>query len=208
MSSGSQYFEGSPNAPSRPKAIELTLPDVYLSLETDRGVFSADRVDPGSAILLRHHPPIPTSARSILDLGCGYGTIALTAAKRAPNAQIVGVDVNARAIDLARRNGETNECANASFLLANDLASEGSPISSDSTFDLILSNPPIRIGKTALHELLTQWLDRLSPTGRAWMVVQKHLGADSLATWLTSQGWETTRLTSQRAFRVLEVLPR
>ncbi|NNE72542.1 MAG: methyltransferase, partial [Acidimicrobiales bacterium] len=78
----------------------------------------------------------------------------------------------------------------------------------DLTFDLIWSNPPIRIGKAALRDLLTRWLDRLTPAGTAVLVVQKHLGSDSLQTWLNEQGWATERLGSRMGYRLLAVQPR
>jgi 16S rRNA (guanine1207-N2)-methyltransferase len=193
----SQYFQTEPTVQSKPRSIELVLPDVYLNLTTDTGVFSGERVDGGSRYLMQGHPPIPSHATTILDLGCGYGPIGLAAAKRAPAAQVWGIDVNARAVRLASMNAEANAITNARFTLTSDLPS-------DLSFDLILSNPPIRIGKSALHELLTTWLDRLSPGGVAWMVVQKHLGSDSLASWLSEQGWETTRLGSRKGFRILQ----
>lgn len=202
--SAGHYFENSPNAPSNRREIEVVLPDVYLSLTTDSGVFAAGALDKGTRYLLRSLPDLallPSSPRSILDLGCGYGPIALTMAKRVPDASVFGVDVNNRALDLAAENAQGNDITNATF---------GSPdaIDPEQKFDLIVSNPPIRIGKAALHELLTLWLDRLTRTGRAWMVVQKHLGSDSLATWLTEQGWETTRVGSRKGFRILEAHPR
>ncbi len=199
--SDSQYFDAAPTAASNPRTIELVLPDVFLTLGTDSGVFSNQKVDSGSRYLLQAHPPIPEPSEHILDLGCGYGPIALTAAKRAPDAEVWGVDVNTRALDLARANAEANNIANARFGTADEV-----PV--DVGFDLIISNPPIRIGKQALHELLETWLDRLTPTGRAWMVVQKHLGSDSLTTWLTENGWATTKLGSRKGFRILETLPR
>ena len=199
--SDSQYFDAAPTAASNPRTIELVLPDVFLTLGTDSGVFSNQKVDSGSRYLLQAHPPIPEPSENILDLGCGYGPIALTAAKRAPDAEVWGVDVNTRALDLARANAEANNIANARFGTADEV-----PV--DVGFDLIISNPPIRIGKQALHELLETWLDRLTPTGRAWMVVQKHLGSDSLTTWLTENGWATTKLGSRKGFRILETLPR
>jgi 16S rRNA (guanine1207-N2)-methyltransferase len=112
-----------------------------------------------------------------------------------------GVDVNERAIDLANANASRNDIPNAKFVTAPEIPSEV-------RFDLILSNPPIRIGKPSLHELLGTWLDRLTPDGRAWLVVQKHLGSDSLADWLNASGWETTRLSSRKGYRLLEVLAR
>lgn len=200
-SGNSQYFDADPSATSNPRTLELVLPDVFLTLNTDSGVFSAAGVDKGTRYLLQEHPEIPSGTNTILDLGCGYGPIALSAAKRAADADVWGVDVNNRALGLARSNAETNDIANVQFGTADELPP-------DLSFDLILSNPPIRIGKQALHELLTTWLDRLTPKGRAWMVVQKHLGSDSLADWLTSNGWATTRLGSRKGFRILETQAR
>ena len=200
-STESHYFDESPSVKSKRQQIELVLPDVFLTLTTDAGVFSAGQVDKGTRYLLKDLPTLdslPADPSSILDLGCGYGPIGLTMAKRAPEAALWGVDVNQRAVDLANENAVANEVPNATFLLNDEL-------DPDVRFDLIVSNPPIRIGKRALHELLALWLDRLTPTGRAWLVVQKHLGSDSLATWMTEQGWATTRLGSRKGFRILEV---
>lgn len=191
------YFAPDPDVASQPRDIELVLPDVYLKLTTDRGVFSGEKVDPGTRYLLQTHPPIEGTTTSILDLGCGYGPIGLVAAKRAPQANVWGVDVNSRAIALANQNARANDITNARFGLADD-------IPADLTFDLLLSNPPIRIGKQALHELLSIWFERVTPGGRAWMVVQKHLGSDSLATWLNNQGWPTSKLGSRKGYRILE----
>ena len=194
----SHYFTAEPTSTSRLNVIELVLPDVYLSLTTDSGVFSASRIDSGTRYLLQEHPPIDPATSNILDLGCGYGPIGLAAAIRAPSAQIWGLDVNTRALQLARHNAVSNSISNVVFTTATG-------IPPDIEFDLIISNPPIRIGKGALHELLRTWLERLTPDGKAWLVVQKHLGSDSLATWLTSQGWTTDRLGSRKGFRLLEV---
>lgn len=201
---GSHYFERTPSVASAPRTVELVLPDAFLELTTDTGVFAANGVDKATRYLLREHPPfssLPAPPASILDLGCGYGPIALAAAKRAPEAAVWGVDVNERALALATGNAAANSIENARFGTAADVPSE-------LRFDLLVSNPPIRIGKAALRDLLTTWLDRLEPNGRAWMVVQKHLGSDSLASWLTDNGWTTTRLGSRSGFRILETLPR
>lgn len=192
-----QYFDADPVVASSPKTIEFVLPDVYLSLHTDTGVFSGDKVDAGTRYLLQEHPPISEETRTILDLGCGYGAIALTAATRAPHATVWGIDVNNRALALAKKNAAAHDLTNVHFGAADE-------VPADMAFDLILSNPPIRIGKAALHELLTTWLARLTPTGMAWMVVQKHLGSDSLAAWLTNHGTPTARLGSRKGFRLLE----
>lgn len=194
------YFSETPSVASDPRTVELTLPDVHLALATDSGVFSAGRIDPGTRFLLRHmadHPP-PGEPTSILDLGCGYGAIALATARRHPEAIVHGIDVNERALDLARRNAERNDVDNARFSTPDDVA--------DGTeFDLIVSNPPIRVGKRALHDLLERWFGRLRPHGVALLVVQKHLGSDSLAVWLTDRGWPTRRLASRSGYRILEV---
>jgi 16S rRNA (guanine1207-N2)-methyltransferase len=166
-------------------------------LRTDRGVFSGDRVDPGTLALLRKAPP-PPDAGHLLDLGCGYGPIAVTLAIQAPEATVWAVDVNQRALALVEENA-------AALQLPNIRAARPQDVPNEVRFAGVWSNPPIRIGKAALHELLLSWLARLAPGGRAWLVVQKHLGGDSLAAWLTGQGYPTTRLASKSAYRVLEV---
>jgi 16S rRNA (guanine1207-N2)-methyltransferase len=193
---GEHYFAERPGTSSRPGAVDLVLPDLHLRLETDRGMFSPDRIDLGTRILLETVPSPPAHG-DLLDLGCGYGPIALTMASRSPSARVYGIDVNQRALEVARRNATTAGLDNVSFMPAEQL-------SPDVRFTAIWSNPPIRIGKDALHELLLTWLPRLAPGGRMVMVVGKHLGGDSLQRWLTEQGWPTERLASSKGFRVLE----
>nr|WP_249419907.1 methyltransferase [Rhabdothermincola salaria] len=176
-----------------------------LSLTTDAGVFSGDRVDPGTRLLLQQAPPPPAEGH-LLDLGCGYGPMAVTLARRSPRAEVWAVDVNERAVALCRENAAANDVR----VRAVTVDAEGSPPEAGPTFpafDLIWSNPPIRIGKVALHALLRTWLTRLAPDGRAVLVVQRHLGADSLAAWLTAQGWPTERLASRAGYRLLSVTP-
>lgn len=198
MAGTSQYFEPDPNVASRPRTVELVLPDMTLQLRTDRGVFSAASVDPGTKLLLLEGARPPPGARNLLDLGCGYGPIALALARRAPDATVWAVDVNRRALDLCATNAEANGVQNVRTVEAGD-------VPDDIRFDGIWSNPPIRIGKAALHELLLRWLSRLDVNAAAWLVVQKHLGSDSLASWLTEQGWTATRRVSRSGYRVLEV---
>ncbi|WP_343233400.1 methyltransferase [Streptomonospora sp. PA3] len=205
------YFAADPAAASRPGSVDLVLPDVHLRLATDRGVFSADRVDLGTRVLLESVPPPPARGR-LLDLGCGYGPIALAMAARAPDAAVLGVDVNARALELAQRNAAENGLYNVDFQL---VEADGSPAPAASApappgpgatgpFDALWSNPPIRIGKPALHALLRTWLSRLSPGGRAHLVVQRNLGADSLHRWLEQEARLATERTASRAgYRVL-----
>ncbi|CAL9340549.1 Ribosomal RNA small subunit methyltransferase C [Nocardiopsis dassonvillei] len=200
------YFDSDPDAASRPSTADLVLPDLHLRLHTDRGVFSPDKVDLGTRVLLESVPAPPARGR-LLDVGCGYGPIALTLASRAPGAQVLGVDVNSRAVGLARRNAAEHGLGNARFAA---VTPGGEPAEDDAPdlsgpFDAIWSNPPIRIGKDALHTLLRVWLGRLSEQGTAHLVVQRHLGADSLHTWLRAQGFPTERVASRAGFRVLAV---
>jgi 16S rRNA (guanine1207-N2)-methyltransferase len=197
---GEHYFAERPGAASRPATVDLVLPDLHLRLETDRGMFSPDRIDPGTRILLET-VPAPPPAGNLLDLGCGYGAIALTMAFRAPLARVFGVDVNERALEAARRNASAAGLDIVRFVRTEAL-------DAGLRFAAIWSNPPIRIGKPALHELLSTWLSRLTPEGTAHLVVQKHLGSDSLQRWLNERGWPTERIASRSAFRVLAVAAR
>jgi 16S rRNA (guanine1207-N2)-methyltransferase len=196
----SQYFDETPASGSDPSHTTLDVAGRSLVLSTDHGVFSRDQVDLGTMVLLRKAPAPPETGR-LLDLGCGYGPIALSLAAQSPDAEVWAVDVNERALTLTMRNAVANSCANVVTAHPDDV-----PV--DLRFDAIYSNPPIRVGKEALHDLLSRWLDRLTPTGRAYLVVQRHLGSDSLATWLVHEGYPTARIASSKGYRVLQVLPR
>ncbi|GLW06944.1 16S RNA G1207 methylase RsmC [Microtetraspora sp. NBRC 13810] len=191
------YFEERPQAVSRPGAVMLVLPDLHLRLETDSGVFSPGRVDPGTRILLESVPPPPAEG-DLLDLGCGYGPVALTMATRAPGATVWAVDVNRRSLELCGRNAAAAALDKVRPVHADEVPPQV-------RFKAIWSNPPIRIGKAALHEMLGRWLSRLTPDGCAYLVVQKHLGSDSLQRWLGEQGWPTSRVASRSAYRILKV---
>jgi 16S rRNA (guanine1207-N2)-methyltransferase len=202
-SSRPHYFEARPQAPSERRTVELVLPDLTVPLVTDRAVFSGDRVDPGTRHLLLDVPPPPPGTRHALDLGCGYGPVAVTLAHRAPGAMVWAVDVNERAVELCRTNAPPTVGAS----VVTDERPFGD-VPDHVELDLIWSNPPVRIGKPALHALLARWLDRLAPTGRAWLVVQKHLGSDTLQHWLDGQGWHSERVSSRAGYRLLAVDPR
>lgn len=191
------YFEPDPSVRSEPVLVDVVLPEVALTLETDRGVFSRGRLDTGTSLLLRTPLPI-ARAGALLDLGCGTGAIALAMASRAPDAQVWAIDVNARARELTARNAARNGLGNVRVVSPEE-------VPGDVTFATIWSNPPIRIGKPALHELLGTWLARLAPDGTAALVVQKHLGADSLQRWLEGQGYPTRRVAARAGYRVLAV---
>jgi 16S rRNA (guanine1207-N2)-methyltransferase len=189
------YFDERPDVPSEERVVEVLLPDVSFRLVTDAGVFSHGRLDRGTALLL-HTAPAPPATGDLLDLGCGAGPIAITMALRAPEATVWAVDVNARARALCERNAAAAGVTNVRVCHPDEVDPEV-------RFAAIWSNPPIRIGKAALHELLQRWLGRLAPEGEAILVVQKHLGADSLATWLSAEAFPTERLASRSGFRIL-----
>jgi len=191
------YFDPSPRVGTRPSSVQLALPDRTFQLATDRGVFSAERVDAGTKYLLLEAPDPPPSG-SFVDLGCGYGPIACTLAARAPQAEVWAVDVNDRSLALCQANAAAHD-------LTNVTVARPDAVPGDLVVDLIWSNPPIRIGKAALHGLLTTWLSRLAPEGLAVLVVQKHLGADSLQRWLSDEGWIVARRGSRAGYRLLEV---
>ena len=193
------YFDSEPTTASQPAEVVWSLPDGPLTIVTDRGVFGHGRVDTGTKLLLLSTPPPPPMG-DLLDLGCGAGPIALTMARRAPRATVWAVDVNRRARELTARNAAANGIDNVRVVAPDE-------IPADLQFAAIWSNPPIRIGKEALHDQLHTWLARLARGAAAHLVVQKHLGADSLQRWLVDQGFPTDRVATGAGFRVLRVLP-
>ena len=182
---------------SKPRKVHLHVRELALELQADRGVFGSRGVDLGTLVLLREAPPPPTRG-DILDLGSGYGPIAIFLARQAPHARVWAVDVNQRALELTRTNA-------AGAAVPNVTTATPDQVPEDVRFDAIYSNPPVRVGKAALHELLLTWLRRLRPDGRAYLVVQRNLGADSLATWLKEEGYAVQRLKSKKGYRILQV---
>lgn len=192
----SHYFDD-PTVTSDPVVVDVTLPDTAFTMETDTGVFSRGHVDAGTSLLLRSDPPLASSG-DLLDLGSGSGAMALTMARRSPGATVWAVDVNTRARELCARNAKRNG-------LGNICVAHPHEVPDDIGFSTIWSNPPIRIGKSALHDLLLVWLGRLTTDGSATLVVQKHLGADSLQRWLGGHGFPAERIASKSGFRLLRI---
>jgi 16S rRNA (guanine1207-N2)-methyltransferase len=191
------YFSADPAVPFRRQPVRAEVWGHSLELMSGSGVFAQGRLDVGTAVLFRETTP-PATGRTFLDLGCGYGVIAAALAVTRPDAEVWAVDVNERALLLTREN--------AGSLGVGDQVHAATPdqVPADQRFDEIWSNPPIRIGKEALHALLLTWLPRLAPGGRAVLVVGKNLGADSLQRWLVERGYPTVRHASAKGFRVLE----
>ncbi|MFC7488123.1 class I SAM-dependent methyltransferase [Knoellia sp. CPCC 206453] len=196
--SGDHYFTASPASPDERRPLPVTLAGRNVTVEVAPGIFSPGGVDKGTAVLFEEVPDPPPSGR-FLDIGCGWGPLALTLGLLSEHADVLGVDVNERSVDLTNRNA-------AALGLAHVTAMTPDAVDSNTTYDLIWSNPPIRVGKAALHDLLRLWLPRLAPGGTAYLVVQRNLGSDSLQRWIESDlGMPCARLASSKGFRVLRV---
>jgi 16S rRNA (guanine1207-N2)-methyltransferase len=194
------YFSASPASAENLRRIRVTLAGSDVEVTTAGGVFSPDHVDSGTAVLLANTPPPPPGG-NLLDLGCGWGPIALSLAIESPHATVWALDVNERALDLVRRNAQTLGLGNVNALHPDD-------VPGDVTFRTIRSNPPIRVGKNELHGLLERWIPRLDERSDAWLVVQRNLGSDSLQRWLAASftpGYSVHRAATGRGFRVLKV---
>lgn len=193
------YFSETTATPFKPREIEVELAGDPYKVTTAAGVFSPDSLDRGTQVLLNSLESAPDG--DILDIGCGWGAISLHTALENPASTVWAVDINDRARELAAMNANR-------LNLQNITVSTPAEIPADITFTEIRSNPPIRIGKTALHELLKMWLPRLAIGGSAYLVVAKHLGAESLAKWIaeTWPEFEVTRYARSKGFHVLRVL--
>lgn len=194
------YFSATPSSPQQLRTLRVTLAGREVAVTTAGGVFSPDRVDAGTAVLLANTPPPPPGGQ-LLDLGCGWGPIALSLALDAPHATVWAVDVNERALDLVRRNAESLGLANVNAVRPDD-------VPDGIRFRSIRSNPPIRVGKNELHGMLERWLPRLDVRSEAWLVVQRNLGSDSLQRWIAAsfdRGFTVHRAATGRGYRVLKV---
>jgi 16S rRNA (guanine1207-N2)-methyltransferase len=198
MDDHEHYFSAAPTSADERRRVLVHLAGREVEVEVAPGIFSPGGLDKGTAVLL-DEAPAPPAAGTFLDLGCGWGPLALTLALCSPDATVWALDVNERALDLTRRNAAT-------LGLGGVRASTADGIPEDVRFDLVWSNPPIRVGKAVLHGLLSTWLPRLAPGGVAHLVVQRNLGSDSLQRWVEAElGMPCARLASSKGFRVLEV---
>jgi 16S rRNA G1207 methylase RsmC len=182
------------------RPLSVTLAGAPRKLQTGNGIFSPDRIDVGTAVLLSEVPPPPPGG-DFLDIGCGWGPIALTLAIESPRATVWAVDVNERALELVRRNAESLGLENVRAVLPDE-------VPDDVRFRTIWSNPPIRVGKTELHSILERWVPRLQPGSDGYLVVQRNLGSDSLHRWLDTtlpEDFSVQRAATAKGYRVLKV---
>ena len=194
------YFSQEPSSPLKPKTIQIPVAGEMVDVTTASGTFSPAQLDFGTEVLIEQMDLAPVSG-NLLDLGCGWGPIALNLAKLRPNTKVWAVDVNTRSVELTQANAKNLGISNINAVLPDQVPAE-------LRFSGIWSNPPIRIGKKELHELLLMWLPRLEAGGEAYLVVQKNLGSDSLQKWLTEElatGFEVSRYTSIKTYRVLKI---
>ena len=192
------YFSSQPGSELKLRTIHARLAGQNYELVTSNGIFSPERIDTGTQVLLGS-VPAPPPGGNLLDLGCGWGPIALTLALESPHATVWAVDVNERALDLVRANAQKLSITNLNAVLPED-------VPGDVAFTTIWSNPPIRVGKNELHGLLEKWLPRLEPGSDGWLVVQRNLGSDSLHRWLQStfpEEFTFTRAATNKGYRVL-----
>ena len=198
MAEADHYFSATPGGEFVPRTITARLAGRPVTLTTAGGVFSPDRVDAGTGVLLASTPAPPPGGH-LLDLGCGWGPIALTLALESPHATVWAVDVNERALDLVRRNAEGLGLTNVNACLPDD-------VPDDVRFMTIWSNPPIRVGKNELHAMLQRWIPRLDLGADGWLVVQRNLGSDSLQRWLQAEfpsDYAFLRHATSKGYRVL-----
>ena len=200
-----QYFtDSAPASADETHVIDVSARGFDLSMRVSSRVFSGYKLDLGTRQLLSVAPDLPEDG-TFLDLGCGWGPIATVMSLEAPGAVVWAVDVNSRALDLTARNAQAYGASGVRVLKADEALATS--VESDTRFDVIWSNPPVRIGKEAMHEMLASWLGRLAPSGIAYLVVQRNLGADSLITWLNGQGFEASKFASKKGYRIIEVRP-
>ena len=195
--SGEHYFSEQPAGEFKTKTITTAIDGERVELFTAGSVFSPDHMDTGTAILLEHSGEAP-NVGNLLDLGCGWGPIALTLAKACPQATVWAIDVNERSLELTRMNAKKLGLDNIRAMLPSE-------VPQDLVFSGIWSNPPIRIGKDALHSLLSEWLPRLDAECEAYLVVSKDLGADSLLKWMQESFDQlaSERIDTAKGFRII-----
>ncbi|MDO5723471.1 MAG: methyltransferase [Flaviflexus sp.] len=194
------YFSAQPLTPDERYERDVTIDGTEYSILASPGVFSPGRLDKGTRVLLKYAPEPPDEGL-LVDLGCGWGPLSLALATACPEARVLAVDVNERARELTRLNAERAGLTNIEVCGPQ----EGLEIARETGVRGLWSNPPVRIGKQHMRDLLMDWLSLV--TGESILVIAKNLGADSHAAFLADT-FEVARLGSSGGFRVLSVRPR
>lgn len=191
------YYSAKPESRHNRQQLKETLRGKCFTFVTDAGVFAKGGIDFGSKLLI-DTMTIERDAR-VLDVGCGYGPIGLTAAYLAEAGTVTMVDINERAVELARENANRNHLSNVRVLQSNMLEQVA-----EERFTCILTNPPIRAGKEIVHGIFEQAFDCLEPGGSLWVVIQKKQGAPSALAKLESLFRQVTEAEKAKGFRVFQ----
>ncbi|KAB2329210.1 class I SAM-dependent methyltransferase [Cytobacillus depressus] len=191
------YYSKTQSTESNPKYWSFTLKNHPFRFKTDNGVFSKNEVDFGSRLLIEtfEHPAIEGN---ILDVGCGYGPIGLSIAKHMEDRLVHMVDVNSRALSLARENAELNQIKNVTIYESDRLENV-----KDAKFAAILTNPPIRAGKKVVHDIFEQSYHKLQQDGDLWVVIQKKQGAPSAIEKLSELFSEVETVEKKKGYYIL-----
>lgn len=193
------YYTRTPSSMSDERTITADLRGHSLRFTTDAGIFSRDYVDFGSRLLVETME-IPVGAK-VLDVGCGYGPIGIAAAKLHEANRVTMIDVNERAVELAKRNVEMNQVHNARVMVS-DLYEAVT----DRDYDVVLTNPPIRAGKQVVHAIFSGALEVLRAGGSLWVVIQKKQGAPSAFAKLQELYSSVEEVTKDKGYRIFRAV--
>ncbi|WP_379163864.1 class I SAM-dependent methyltransferase [Paenibacillus sp. sgz5001063] len=191
------YYSQQPDARHDRRTIDTVLRGKSLRFTSDAGVFSKGDIDYGSRVLIETMD-IPDGT-SVLDVGCGYGPIGISAAYLAPKGHITMIDINSRAVELARENARNNGFNNVTVLESDVLSAV-----KGQKFDVILTNPPIRAGKAVVHQIFEQAYEHLNEGGTLWVVIQKKQGAPSASAKLESMFEDVEEVGKDKGYRIIK----
>ena len=190
------YYTRNPASESRPVACEYEYRGIRLSFQTDAGVFSKGEVDTGTDLLLKALPE--EMGGDILDLGCGWGVIGISVARRWPEARVTLADINQRALALSRENAKRNR---AEVVCAE---SDGMAAFKERQFDAIITNPPIRAGKQVIYRMFADAAQCMKPGGALYLVIRKQQGAESAMKYLETVFGSVEKIDKSGGFWVLK----
>lgn len=192
------YYTNQPGADSMEQTFTFDLRGREFRFITDRGVFSKNRIDFGSVLLIETMEI--EDGMDVLDVGCGYGPIGMTAASLTPSGRVMMLDINERAVSLANRNLAVNGILNAKAIVSDRFSS----VPSERKFDVILTNPPIRAGKQIVHGIFEDALNFLAPGGSLWVVIQKKQGAPSALIKLQELYSEVREVAKKKGYSIFQ----
>lgn len=191
------YYSKKPEVASSKQLHEWNLRGFTLKLNTDAGVFSKAGVDYGSQVLINAMEFAENA--TVLDVGCGYGPIGITAAKLAPKGHVTMIDINERAVELSKENAKLNGVSNVT-ILQSDLYEAVK----NNSYDCIVSNPPIRAGKAVVHAVFEEGYELLNNGGTMWIVIQKKQGAPSAKDKLEQLFASVEEVTKDKGYRIFK----